>query len=349
MPDSNLETEITPVKDHIVTGAFLTTFEERLLAIASAQASTASFSKSSTSAPKISWPDILSSAEASYPELSPALIASLLTPSLRHRITTMFTSESKNRTQQQLETLSALWTESVLMKVHLYEAGYLSLLDEKLRIDIARLTLDHMVEGVIPEALKKAEAKELLGGKLMTRSVDQLESELDEIKSTRQTDTPVFELFNPLKSALAAFSRRAHLVNSEPSQDLLERYKVAHLQSLANSMYRDNDSPRLFLKLCVIIHGVLGPGIVYATGRFAPRLLKSFEAGVKEQEGFKDPLVGEESVERLRYLKDKVRKVQIDEEDRVAIRALGAKWIGNIGALSIPDRKNVEDKGEVKK
>lgn len=80
---------------------------------------------------------------------------------------------------------------------------------------------------------------------------------------------------------------------------------------------KTSDAPVLFLTLVIMLHARLGDGVVYATGKFAPRLLK----GLKGR-------VGEGEYEKLEGWKEGAKGGGLSVGDREGMREMGGKGVG---------------------
>lgn len=92
----------------------------------------------------------------------------------------------------------------------------------------------------------------------------------------------------------------------------------------------------LFLYLVVILHATNYPGIVYATGKYAPKLMKM----LKEK-------VSEEDMGRLEAWKEGAKTGRVGAEGRAGIRGMAEGAIG--GGSTEVDGRNGEVEGEVEK
>jgi hypothetical protein len=100
-----------------------------------------------------------------------------------------------------------------------------------------------------------------------------------------------------LTSAFDKFSKKQGI--NMPDAEALEESKKVMLQDLLRDMQRRvqkvkaSDGPVLFLLLVIVLWAKQFNGVVYATGKFAPRLLKLMKEGLGEDvygkvEGWKE-------------------------------------------------------------
>jgi len=87
------------------------------------------------------------------------------------------------------------------------------------------------------------------------------------------------------------------------------------LKELVEKMANDLDGPRLFLStIIVLFSSKYGKGLLYATGKFAPRLLKVLKVSLDD-----------EQVKSLERIKDAVKAGTVSEGDRVEMRSIAAE------------------------
>jgi hypothetical protein len=239
--------------------------------------------------------------------MSDDLVAALLTDDIQAEATAAYTTELRRQQQKKQIALAKYWQIRVLARFELYQRGLAALDDERLQKDLTNLTIEYFTELIISDAFKKAETHDWIHGKAMIRHADSLDDKLNEIKN----DVPS-SLENPLrdvKEALSAFNLGMNI--DPPTEEDIQSLKQSQMKELAASMSRDEDPARLFLKLVLVLLARHHPGTIYATGRFAPKLMKQFAAALDEEENAS-----------LKALRDAVRAGSLTAEDKVKMRSL---------------------------
>ncbi|KAJ9641348.1 hypothetical protein H2199_005318 [Coniosporium tulheliwenetii] len=200
---------------------------------------------------------------------------------------------------ESLEAFSVLWRERVDTRFQLYKLGADAIPDAKLREQLLELLQIHVRTELIPGTLSRAEAQGLLRGKKLKKNVEKLRASL----GLDDKDTASPSSLETLTSALNKFATKLC-----PSSTTLAAAKTAHqaeLHQTIQTLDRDKDGPRLFLALIVVVLAKHQDGVVYATGKFAPKLMKSLKGRVDE-----------EVHGRLERLKDGVKSGKAGREER---------------------------------
>jgi hypothetical protein len=96
--------------------------------------------------------------------------------------------------------------------------------------------------------------------------------------------------------------------------DDIARKKQTHLEEMLLSMQKDKDGPRLFLCLVIILFASKSNGVVYATGKYAPRLLKLLK-----------PTLDQELAQQLEQWKEAVKGGAVTHEMRADMRKIAAE------------------------
>lgn len=211
-----------------------------------------------------------------------------------------FDTEISRLSAESLETFSALWRDRVDTRFQLYRLGADAIPDAKLREQLLELLQTHIRAELIPETLSRAEAQGLLRGKKLKKSVEKLKASLE----LDGKDTTLTSTLNKFANKLS------------PSTTSLADAKTAHLIDLhqtIRALDRDKDGPRLFLALIVVLLAKYQDGVVYATGKFAPKLMRLLKGRVSE-----------EVYGRLERLKEGVKSGKAGREEREEIKELAA-------------------------
>lgn len=83
------------------------------------------------------------------------------------------------------------------------------------------------------------------------------------------------------------------------------------MQRRMTKQQKSFDGPVLFLTLVVILHAKHYPGVVYATGKYAPKLLKMLKSKLAEDE-----------YEMLEKWKEGAKKGALGKEEREDMRSM---------------------------
>ncbi|EON66206.1 hypothetical protein W97_05599 [Coniosporium apollinis CBS 100218] len=220
---------------------------------------------------------------------------------------TAFDTEISRLSAESLETFSALWRDRVDTRFQRYRLGADAIPDAKLREQLLELLQTHVRAELIPETLSRAEAQGLLRGKKLKKSVEKLKASLE--LDGKDTTTPL--ALETLTSTLNKFATKLC-----PSTTSLAAAKTAHLTDLhqtIRALDRDKDGPRLFLALVVVLLAKYQDGVVYATGKFAPKLMRLLKGRVSE-----------EVYGRLERLKEGVKSGKAGREEREEMKELAA-------------------------
>ncbi|KAH3920746.1 hypothetical protein HBH56_009280 [Parastagonospora nodorum] len=204
-------------------------------------------------------------------------------------------------TIQSLETLdeadfATYWTDRVTSRLEMYTTGLESIPDLKLKEQLNTLLATYLQSDMLPDALSKARAQNLVMSRKTRKNIDKLETALKATKdlshilstlekfTTKQSISPLLARTSPKKSMLADMQRR---------------------------MAKTSDPPVLFLTLVVLLYARYYPGVVYATGKFAPKLMKLLREKVSAEE-----------YAVLEGWKEGAKKGELGEEDREGMRAM---------------------------
>ncbi|KAI9848563.1 MAG: hypothetical protein M1837_007232 [Sclerophora amabilis] len=221
-----------------------------------------------------------------------------------------FNTELLRLQKETTSSFARYWTDRVMAKFEMYKHGLESVQDAKLREDLSTTLQEYVVDDLIPVTLKRAAAEGLVLGKTINRNVEDLKSSIGELKTEEFSSKEL----DPLDHALGTFLRALD-PDWRATLDLPGR-KTQHAQDMLTNMQNDKNDPRLFLTLVLILIARDNPGLVYASGKFAPRLLKQLKGKIDG-----------ERFEWLKRIKDQAKSGQISSEDREEMRAFAqASW-----------------------
>ncbi|KAF2820108.1 hypothetical protein CC86DRAFT_361767 [Ophiobolus disseminans] len=196
------------------------------------------------------------------------------------------------------------WSDRVVARTHIYAEGLASITDAKLHDQLQELLATYIQKDLVPDSISKARTQSLVLSRKTKKTLSKLESTL----STTPADVPA------LASALSAFNTKQS--TPPPSPASLEAAKVSMVQDMRRRLSKPNlkasDGPVLFLTLITILHAQHFPGIVYATGKYAPKLLKQLKGKL-----------GAGEYEKLEEWKELAKSGGLGEGEREGMRVLG--------------------------
>jgi hypothetical protein len=198
------------------------------------------------------------------------------------------------------QAFKQFWISRVDDKCRLYTIGASSIVDAALRLQLEELLRTYIGSELVPAATARAKAKGLTKSSQLklTKKVSSLESSLQQASE-----------LNMSMKALDDFNESSG-ISSHGVEDL-QAAKRTVLQDMVNSMQKDQDAPRLFLNLLTIIIATKQNGVVYATGKNAPKLLKHIKSSLTSEEA-----------SRLEELKEGVKAGKITDVDREEMRTM---------------------------
>jgi len=191
------------------------------------------------------------------------------------------------------------WIDRVTSRLQMYTAGLESIPDLKLKEQLSTLLATYLQTDMLPDALAKTRAQDLVKSRKTRKNIDKFEAAVKTAKdlpqvlstldrfTTKQSISPLLVRTSPKKSMIADMQRR---------------------------MAKSSDPPVLFLTLVVLLYARYYPGVVYATGKFAPKLLKL----VREK-------VSAEEYAVLEGWKEGAKRGELREEDREGMRAMAMR------------------------
>jgi hypothetical protein len=214
--------------------------------------------------------------------------------------------ESFNRILSELEKESdsqfaALWQSRVVDKARLHAQALAQLADEALRAQLEEVLQSYVASELVPSTITRAKSKGLLRGSRLKSRVAKLQTAVE--KGPKDALSEVEKLNNQL--GIEEYSKA----------DLISR-RDAYLKDMVALMMKDGDAPRLFIRLIIVLLAREGEGALYATGKFAPKLLKALK-----------PHVDESDAAWLEQVKSSIKAGSVSDEMRQEMREKAAKSI----------------------
>jgi hypothetical protein len=197
------------------------------------------------------------------------------------------------------EEFTVYWTDRVLTRYHIYSTGLISVTDQKVHDQLAELFATYAQKELIPDTVAKARAQNLVLSRKTRKNIVRLSSILESSKTMDNTS---------LSSALENFNKKQGI--TPPSTDLLAGTKQTMLDDMLRRFKKQkaSDGPVLFLTLVVVLFAKQHDGVVYATGKFAPKLLKLLKGKLED-----------EQYEQVERWKEAAKTNSLTAEDRAAM------------------------------
>ncbi|CBX94916.1 hypothetical protein LEMA_P113310.1 [Plenodomus lingam JN3] len=203
--------------------------------------------------------------------------------------------ETENEAQ-----FAEFWTERVHSRCQVYKEGLDKVSDEKLRDQLLEILVAHVKKELIPEAIARAQSQGLMVSRKTRKNIGAVEDLL------KQHDSNLAGILAVLKK----FSIKSSI-------ELNDKTVLQAKQSMANDMIRrmqkqkKSDGPVLFLTLVLVLLAKHNEGVVYATGKFAPKLLKQLKT-----------VLSVEQYEQMEKWKEAAKTSSLTAEDRAAMKSM---------------------------
>lgn len=176
------------------------------------------------------------------------------------------------------EEVCAIWKPNVLCLNQLYQSGIRDCSDQKLQDLLRPVLFEHMATELVPRFLESAKIKSLLKSEKLRKSSEKMLITLKEIQSSPGNQIDQLEA---LSKNLDKFSKQLGI--SELKEMEIRSKKEEMTQDLVKSIQKDKNTPRLFLSLILVLWSRNREGMLYATGKFAPKILKAMKNDIPEQ------------------------------------------------------------------
>ncbi|CAN9241561.1 unnamed protein product [Alternaria sp. RS040] len=194
------------------------------------------------------------------------------------------------------EDFAMYWTDRLLTRWAVYNTGLASITDQKLYDQLGDLLATYAHKDLIPDTTAKARAQGLVLSRKTRKNLARLSSIVD---ATKSADTTY------LSSALDKFNKKQSIAS--PSPDSLAAAKQSMLADMLRRLQKQkaSDGPVLFLTLVSVLYAKQNDGVVYATGKFAPKLLKLLKGAL-----------GDEQFGKVEAWKEAAKSNSLSAEDR---------------------------------
>lgn len=196
---------------------------------------------------------------------------------------------------------ATFWNERVVSRTRIYNEGLGGVKDDKLLAQLAEVFASYAQKELVPDVISKAHSQGLVVSQKTRKNIQKLSSRLDAEKMDAATIMTALDKFNKKQSI------------ESPGDSWLEESRKAMVLDMIRRMQKQkkSDGPVLFLTLVVLLFAKHHPGVVYATGKFAPKLLKQLK-GVLEPDQY----------EQLEKWKEAAKTGTLSAEDREEMKKM---------------------------
>jgi hypothetical protein len=215
---------------------------------------------------------------------------------------------------------TTFWSDRVDSKLNIYAEGLTSITDTKLRDQLSDLLATYIQKDLVPDSIAKARSQGLVLSRKTKKNLSRLEATLLTTKSEVAAITATLEKFAKKQD-----------IPSPPQSD-----KQVMLSDMLRRMSKPSSSdPILFLYLVVILHAKYHPGIVYATGKYAPKLMKMLKGKLSD-----------EDMQKLEAWKEGAKTGTLGKEGRAEMVGLASEAVKGEGVVKEDGEDDGVNKGE---
>ncbi|KAF2877093.1 hypothetical protein BDV95DRAFT_558459 [Massariosphaeria phaeospora] len=241
---------------------------------------------------------------ALLPSDQPLIQALLQTKDMEKMVEEHYWSAIKDMESQNEARFSSYWAERVVSRVRNYTKGLDAVDEVKLREQLADLLSTYFQKELLPDSIAKARSQGVMFSRKTRKNIQKLEGVL---KSGKMD----------LSSAVTAINRFDKKEGiQEPDDAAIAETKRSLISDMVRRVQRQKqtDGPLLFLTLVIVVFARHHSGVVYATGKFAPKLLKQLK-----------PLIDTEQYEQLETWKDLAKAGTLSTDDKDSMKRLAAE------------------------
>jgi hypothetical protein len=205
--------------------------------------------------------------------------------------------EAENNNQ-----LEVLWKSRVYVPARIHTEALEGFETGSLRDQLRDLLSTYLAQDIIPNFSKRIRNKGLVRDQSTKKQIDKLEAAVVGERKEYSVLKSLEKFHEKLGFGAVGFEEIAQA-------------RKQRLVDMVKAMNTDIDGPRLFLTM-VVVHfaSKREHGIIYATGKFAPRLLKLMKLDLED-----------EQYKSLERLKDAVKAGNVSDEDRQEMRKIAAQ------------------------
>jgi hypothetical protein len=290
--------ETVRIRQYVLTSSKYTLERDVLSDFAKAQASAQWQATKETPEKDIKFQ--LSDILAAVPEDQMLLHAVAQDSTVEPLLLERFSNEVSQLESQNEAEFAIYWKERVVSRMHTYNEGLGAVKDQKLQGQLAELFATYLQKELLPDTLAKAQAQGLLRSKKTKKNVQKLDTALKAGKKDLAGVQSSIEKFGK-KQDLQAFD----------STSLAETKRTMIGDMIRRMQKPKTEGPLLFLTLIVVLFAKHHSGVVYATGKFAPKLLKQLKSKLSAEE-----------YERLENWKELAKTGALSSGDKEAMRKM---------------------------
>ena len=202
--------------------------------------------------------------------------------------------ESKNE-----EDFSQFWIDRVTGRIAVYTAGLSTIEDAKLRSQLSELLCSYLQKELIPESIVRARSQGLTRSRKTMKNLQKFQSSVKQ----KTADLP------SLVTATEKFNKKQSIQG--PDENTITELKNTQVQDMIRKMQKQSEGPVLFLTLVVVLLARERQNLVYATGKFAPKLMKQLKTLLKM-----------EDYEQLEKWKDLAKAGSLTADDKERMKAM---------------------------
>ncbi|KAF9698812.1 hypothetical protein EKO04_002751 [Ascochyta lentis] len=267
-----LSPEIHRVGDYILNESGYSQDRSALLDLAKADA--ASQWQQLKESPRVDVKYSLSNVIGQIPTNRPTLQNLVKERTVERAVEDAFSAELLELEKQNEAEFADFWTDRVATRASIYTEGLSAVEDQKLQDQLSELLAQYVQKDLVPDAVSKSNSQGLVLSRKTRKNVQKLESAL----SVGNMDV------SALTTSLDKFNKKQSI--NAPTTSALEMSKATMLSDMARRMQKQkkSDGPLLFLTLVVFLFAKHNVGVLYATGKFAPKLLKQLKGTLDEKE-----------------------------------------------------------------
>ncbi|KAF1958633.1 hypothetical protein CC80DRAFT_408587 [Byssothecium circinans] len=221
-------------------------------------------------------------------------------PEVESAIAEHFWVAISNLESQNEADFATSWTKRVSSRQSNYCEALKAIKDVKLHDQLAELLAHYLQKDLIPDTIVKAKLQGLVCSRKTQKNVQKIETALTASKKD----------LAGLLLLIEKFGKKQDIPDLEGAT--LEESKGVMVADMIRRMQKPKtDGPLLFLTLVVVLFAKHYPGVVYATGKFAPKLLKILKAKVSV-----------EDYEQLEAWKELAKTGALGAEEQKAMREM---------------------------
>ena len=175
------------------------------------------------------------------------------------------------------QDFASAWTERVAARMQLYADGIEDIADGKLREQLSDSVAMYAAKDLVPDSISRMQSQGVMRSRKTRKNVQKLCSTLN---TTPQTERP--PNLAEVMGCLDKFRQKQGM--RQVDEALLAGVKRSHVEEVTRKMRKQTDGPLLFLTLVTVLLAKQSRGLVYATGKFAPKLMKLLKPFVSADE-----------------------------------------------------------------